>query len=72
LAELRDQNEKLKKQLAVLRAPAALETRAKELNLGLGPPKPSQIWRLVEPRPDLPQPTRERQYAAQQVAATAP
>jgi cell division protein FtsL len=69
LAELRDQNEKLKKQLAVLRTPASLEARARELNLGLGPPNPSQIWRLVEPQPDSPKSERERQYAAQQVAA---
>ena len=71
LAELREQNEKLKKQLALLRTPAWLEGRAKELNLGLGPPHPSQIRRLVEPQPDSPKPVRDRQYTAQQVVAKA-
>jgi cell division protein FtsL len=50
LAELREQNEKARKQLAELRSPARLEQRARELNLGLGPPQPSQVLRLVEPR----------------------
>jgi cell division protein FtsB len=50
LAELRDQNEKLRKQLAMLCSPANLEARARELNLGLVAPQPSQIRRLVEPQ----------------------
>ena len=62
LSELREQNEKLKKQLALLRTPVWLEGRAKELNLGLGPPHPAQIRRLVEPEPDMPKPGSEGQY----------
>jgi hypothetical protein len=69
LAQLREQNEKLKKQLALLRTPAWLECRAKELNLGLVPPHPSQIRRLVEPQPDLPRLGNEGQYPARQVAS---
>ena len=68
LAELRDQNEKQRKQLAILRTPVSLEGRVKEWNLGLGPPHPSQILRLVEPQPDLVNPEREGRYVAQQAA----
>ena len=70
LAEFRGQTEKLKKQLAILRSPASLEARAKGLHLGLGPPHPSQIWRLVEPPVDVPPPGPERSGTAQQLAAT--
>jgi hypothetical protein len=69
LAALREHNEKLKKQLALLCTPAWLEGRAKELNLGLGPPHPAQIRRLVEPQPDLPVSGNEGPYWARQVAS---
>src|SRR2546425_11202496 len=49
LAQMQDQNEKLRRQLAMLRSPAALDARAKELNLGLGLPQPTQVRRLPEP-----------------------
>jgi hypothetical protein len=49
LAELRNQNDKLKRQLASLLSPAALDQRVKDLKLGLGPPQPTQIWWLPEP-----------------------
>src|ERR1051326_1759710 len=49
LAELRDQNKKLRDQLAMLRSPAKLDQRVRELNLGLGQPEPTQVWRLAEP-----------------------
>jgi cell division protein FtsL len=49
LAQLKDTNQKLADQLAMLRSPAMLDKRARELNLGLGPAWPSQIWRLAEP-----------------------
>ena len=52
LHELREQNEKLKKQLAMMRSPQFLESRIQELNLGLVPPQPSQIWLLNEPAPE--------------------
>ena len=51
LAMLQDQNKKLRDQLSLLRSPAMLDQRVKELNLGLGLPQPSQILRLPEPLP---------------------
>jgi hypothetical protein len=60
---LQDQNEKLKKQLAIMYSPKFLEAKIKELNLGLVPPQPSQIWRLrIEP--ETTSPPGEREYAA--------
>src|ERR1043166_7457385 len=44
LAGAETQNEKLKKQLAAMRSPAFLESKIKELNLGLVAPMPGQIW----------------------------
>ena len=64
LRGLQDQNEKLRKQLAAMRSPKFLETRVKELNLGLVQPLPGQILRLSEPLADVPK--AERQFAAQQ------
>jgi hypothetical protein len=49
LAELRDQNKKLSDQLAMLRSPRKLEDRVRELNLGLGQPRPASVVRLLEP-----------------------
>ena len=57
-------NEELRKQLAKMRSPKFLETRVKELNLGLVQPLPGQILRLSEPLPEVPK--AERQFAAQQ------
>ncbi len=54
LAELNDQNEKLRKQLGYMRSPRYLETRIKDLNLGLALPQPAQILRLTEPLSDYP------------------
>ncbi len=51
LAQAKDTNQKLGDQLAMLRSPTMLDKRARELNLGLGPAQPSQIWRLPEPPP---------------------
>jgi len=62
LMSLQDQNEKLKTQLAMMHSQTYLEMRIKQLNLGLVPPQPSQVWRLPEPQPDA---GRERQYAQQ-------
>lgn len=50
LAQLQEQNKKLRDQLALLRSPAMLEQRARELNLGLVPPRPAQVITLLEPR----------------------
>ena len=67
LVEMQDANKKLRDQLAMLRSPARLEQRARELNLGLGQPLPANIWRLPEP---VPMPARSApasgQYAANQ------
>lgn len=62
---LQEQNEKLKTQLAMMRSQTYLEARIKQLNLGLVPPSPSQVWRLAEPQPEAARPARERQYAQQ-------
>ncbi|HMP84048.1 MAG TPA: septum formation initiator family protein [Verrucomicrobiota bacterium] len=49
LSELRDQNKKLRDQLAQLRSPAMLDERLRRMNLGLVLPQPNQILRLAEP-----------------------
>lgn len=49
LTALRDQNKKLRDQLQMLRSPKPLEQRVRDLNLGLGPLQPGQVWRLPEP-----------------------
>ncbi|MDB6121925.1 MAG: hypothetical protein JWQ71_918 [Pedosphaera sp.] len=64
LVELREQNDKLKKQLAMLLSPAYLDRRVKELKLGLMQPQPTQIWRLPEPVVEQSAPERTQQYAA--------
>lgn len=51
VTELQGQNEKLKRQLGLMRSPQFLEMRVKELNLGLVPPSSAQFWRLSEPSP---------------------
>ena len=67
LAQLQEQNKKLRDQLAMLRSPAKLDQRVRELNLGLGQPQASQIWRVAEPA-DQPSAHREpaQQFVAQQ------
>ena len=52
LATLRDQNDKMRKQIALMVSVGALAERARDpkLALGLGPPQPSQIWSLPEPQ----------------------
>src|ERR1039458_4451768 len=52
LVRLRDENQKLGDQLAVLRSPVMLDQRVRELNLGLVPAQLAQIYRLVEPPPN--------------------
>jgi hypothetical protein len=54
LISLREQNKKFRDQLAMLRSPAQLDQRVRELNLGLGQPQPAQIWRLPEPPAPVP------------------
>jgi hypothetical protein len=64
LAEIREQNEKLRNQLAMLRSSRFLDMRVKELNLGLVPPHPSQMLRLAEPAPAPAAGEIEQQLAA--------
>jgi transposase len=49
IVEMREQNDKLRKQLATLLSPKYLDMRVKELKLGLVQPQQAQIWRLTEP-----------------------
>lgn len=71
LGALEASNEKLRKQLATLRSPAQLDRRVKELNLGLAPAAPTQVWRMTEPVPDPPvQLPATVQYASGATPAT--
>jgi hypothetical protein len=66
LMALESQNEKLKKQLAMMYRPVWLEARIKELNLGLVPPQPQQKWLLRLPAAEASAADREQQFAARQ------
>ena len=72
LVELGNQNEKLRKQFAAMRSPRFLERRIQELNLGLVPPQPVQVWRLTEPSREVPRVDCEQQYATPHQAGTEP
>jgi cell division protein FtsB len=63
LVELSQQNEKMRKQLGLMRSPQFLEMRVKELNLGLVQPSSAQFWRVREPLLELPEPATDRPYA---------
>lgn len=49
LAELSDQNKKMRDQLTMLRSPGQLEQKLRQLNLGLMLPQPADVWRVAEP-----------------------
>ena len=49
LMQIRDENQRLSDQLAVLRSPVMLDQRVRELRLGLVPAQPTQIYQMVEP-----------------------
>jgi uncharacterized protein involved in exopolysaccharide biosynthesis len=49
LAQLQSDDQKLNDQLSILRSPVILDQRVRELNLGLVPAQPMQVWRLPEP-----------------------
>ncbi|HNQ74249.1 MAG TPA: hypothetical protein PKN95_11675 [Verrucomicrobiota bacterium] len=49
LAELRDQNKKLRDQLAMLQSPGQLALKLQQLNLGLIQPHPGDVWKVTEP-----------------------
>ena len=73
-AELRAQNDKLKRQLAEMLKPQYLDARVKELKLGLVQLQLSQMWRLPEPavEPATPASSREQQFAVQEARLLAP
>jgi hypothetical protein len=71
LDALKDQNEKLRKSLSSMRSPFYLETRIKELNLGLVLPQANQVWRLVEPARDADRLTVEGAAARNRAIETA-
>jgi len=54
LAELRYQNKLVRDNLAELQSPQRLQEKVRELNLGLMPPSPLDVWRLSEPGRDVP------------------
>ena len=49
LKRLQDNNQKLSDQLSILLLPAMLDRRTRELNLGLAPAQPMQVFRVAEP-----------------------
>ena len=65
-----DENQKLSDQLAMLRSPVMLDQRVRELNLGLVPAQPTQVWRLAEPSPCRRERNSTRRFAARQAGAT--
>jgi hypothetical protein len=71
LTQLRSENQKLRDQLAILRSPVMLDRRVRELNLGLVPAQPAQVWRLPEPAVAPPEnKNTTRQFAARQTDVT--
>ena len=49
LQRLQNDDQKLTDQLSILRLPAMLDRRARELGLGLAPAQPLQVVRLADP-----------------------
>jgi cell division protein FtsB len=70
LKQMTENNEKLRLKLADLRSPVMLDQRARELDLGLAPAQPMQVWRLPEPSAAPPgNSSSSRQLAARQAGA---
>jgi len=70
LKRLQNDDQKLGDQLSILRSPTMLDRRARELNLGLAPAQPMQVWRLPEPSAAPPENhALARQLAARQAGA---
>jgi len=65
LKDLQAQNDKLLGQLKMMRSPPYLQERVKEMNLGLVPSQPSQVWYLKEPVKSEPA-THNREMASRQ------
>jgi len=70
LEQWRIQNKLLRDQLNYLSLPRVLESRVKELNLGLGPPLPEQMVRLPQTTGEAALPTAV--YQAASVSAWGP
>ena len=66
LSQLKSQDQRLTDQLAILRSPMMLDQRARELNLGLAPAQPGQVYRLPEPILAAPGNELARQFARRQ------
>jgi len=71
LMQLQNENQRLGDQLAILRSPIMLDQRARELNLGLAPAQPAQVWRLAEPSAPPEAGNVPPQLAARQTETTA-
>jgi len=70
LKQMRTDNKRLSDQLAMLRSPPLLDQRVRELNLGLAPAQPAQVWRLPERAAEPPEKNAApRQLAARQAGA---
>ena len=63
LSQLKSDNQRLTDQLAILRSPMMLDQRARQLNLGLAPAQPGQVYRLPEPVLGPPSDQNPRQLA---------
>jgi uncharacterized protein involved in exopolysaccharide biosynthesis len=73
LAQLQNDDQKLNDQLSILRSPMMLDRRVRELNLGLVPAQPMQVWRLPESAAALPENENStRQFAARQTDGMTP
>ncbi len=68
LSQLASENQKLTDQLAILRSPMVLDQRERQLNLGLAPAQPGQVFRLPEPVLAPPNAVPARQLAQRQEA----
>lgn len=66
LSQLKSDNQKLTDQLAILRLPVMLDQRARQLDLGLVPAQPAQVYRLPEPVLRSLQDNMARQLAGRQ------
>lgn len=73
LRDLQEKNRKMEDLLKTLSSPDRLDQRAKELNLGLAPTQPAQVWRLPEPvvPTGAPVPDLEQRLAASQTGGSA-
>ena len=72
LARLQNDDQRLGDQLSILRSPAMLDRRARELNLGLAPAQPAQVLRLKEPAAAPGNKNLTRQFAERSAGVLTP